>query len=43
MMEEDTWFAWYPVRIGALGTGRLVWLRRLRRLGRGLHRTYWPL
>jgi hypothetical protein len=23
----DTWFAWHPVRLGALGTGRLVWLQ----------------
>lgn len=25
----DTWFAWYPVRIGALSTGPYVWLRRV--------------
>ena len=25
----DTWFAWRPVRRGALGTGRWVWLRRV--------------
>jgi hypothetical protein len=27
--RSDTWFAWYPVRVGALGTGRFVWLRRV--------------
>lgn len=25
--RQDIWFAWYPVRTGALGSGRLVWLR----------------
>jgi hypothetical protein len=25
------WFAWRPVRTGALGTGRWVWLERVRR------------
>jgi hypothetical protein len=25
--RQDYWFAWYPVRFGALGTGRLVWLK----------------
>src|SRR5450755_4779477 len=29
--QEDTWFAWYPVRLGALGTGELVWFRYVRR------------
>lgn len=28
---QDTWFAWYPVRTGALGTGRLRWLKKLYR------------
>ncbi len=23
--RSDVWFAWYPVRLGALGVGRLVW------------------
>lgn len=27
--KNDAWFAWHPVRLGALGTGRLVWLRRV--------------
>lgn len=27
MSTTDTWFAWRPVRLGALGTGR--WLRRV--------------
>ncbi len=27
--RSDTWFAWYPVRVGALGTGRLIWLERV--------------
>ena len=27
--RTDTWFAWRPVRLGALGTGRLVWLRHV--------------
>lgn len=26
------WFAWRPVRLGALGTGRLVWLRWVKRI-----------
>lgn len=26
---DDEWFAWRPVRLGALGTGRWVWLRRV--------------
>lgn len=26
---SDVWFAWYPVRLGALGTDRIVWLRRV--------------
>lgn len=29
MSKTDTWFAWYPVRTGALGTGRWVWLQRV--------------
>jgi hypothetical protein len=29
--RTDMWFAWYPVRLGALGTGSISWLRRLRR------------
>lgn len=29
MNKENIWFAWYPVRLGALGTGRLVWLKRV--------------
>lgn len=29
--KRDIWFAWYPVRIGALSTGPLRWLRRLHR------------
>ncbi len=27
--RTDAWFAWRPVRLGALGTGRCVWLRWL--------------
>lgn len=27
MKKEGYWFAWYPVRLGALGTGRWVWLK----------------
>lgn len=27
--KKDTWFAWYPVRLGALGIGRWVWLKRV--------------
>lgn len=27
--RSDTWFAWFPVRYGALGTGRVAWLRRV--------------
>lgn len=26
--RSDTWFAWYPVEVGAFG-GRWVWLRRV--------------
>jgi hypothetical protein len=29
MSISDTWFAWYPVRLGALGTGRLVWMTKV--------------
>lgn len=32
---NDIWFAWYPVRIGALAGGRWVWLKRVWR-----NRTY---
>ena len=27
--RSDMWFAWHPVRTGALGTGKLVWLKRV--------------
>ena len=27
--KEDIWFAWYPVRIGALSTGPRVWLKHV--------------
>ena len=27
----DTWFTWYPVRLGTHGSGRCVWLRRVLR------------
>jgi hypothetical protein len=27
--QTDQWFAWYPVRIGALGTGQIVWLKKV--------------
>ena len=27
MNKENIWFAWYPVRLGELGTGRRVWLQ----------------
>lgn len=42
-MIIEPWFAWYPVRLGALGTGRLIWLRRVLRIGRGLCAIYQPL
>jgi len=29
MNEEDIWFAWRPVRSGALGTGRWLWLQKV--------------
>lgn len=29
MSTTDHWFAWHPVRLGALGTGRWVWLRKV--------------
>lgn len=25
----DTWFAWYPVRCGALGTGKWAWFEKV--------------
>ncbi len=27
--RSDIWFAWYPVRYSALGTGSWVWLRKV--------------
>ncbi len=27
--KSDEWFAWYPVRTGALSTGHWVWLKRV--------------
>ena len=27
--KSDIWFAWYPVRLGALGTGRLIWFKKV--------------
>lgn len=27
--KSDEWFAWYPVYLGVLGTGELVWLEKL--------------
>lgn len=27
--KSDTWFAWRPVRTGALGSGSFVWLRKV--------------
>ena len=38
-MRPEIWFAWYPVRLGALGGGRLVWLRYVWRM-RGIITTY---
>lgn len=29
MARTGIWFAWHPVRLGALATGRLVWLMRV--------------
>lgn len=29
--RSDTWFAWHPVRTGALGSGRFVWLKKVHR------------
>ena len=26
---SDKWFAWHPVRTGALGTGSVVWLKHV--------------
>lgn len=27
--ESDIWFAWFPVRLGALSTGRWIWLKKV--------------
>ena len=27
--KSDNWFAWYPVRLGALGTGGWLWLEKV--------------
>jgi hypothetical protein len=27
--RDDIWFAWYPVQLGALGTGGWAWLRKV--------------
>lgn len=40
--QSDIWFAWYPVRTGALGTGRWVWLCKVWRnrcLGATIYQT----
>lgn len=29
LSRSDAWFAWYPVRTGALGGGDWIWLRRV--------------
>lgn len=29
MSKTDIWFAWYPVRIGALQDGPKLWLKRV--------------
>lgn len=39
----DIWYAWYPVRYGALGTGRWVWLRKVWRNRCGGTAIYQPL
>lgn len=31
----DQWFAWSPVRLGALGTGRWAWFRKVTRIKTG--------
>ena len=28
--DSGSWFAWYPVRLGALGTAGVAWLRYVR-------------
>ena len=30
-LKPNLWFAWWPVRVGTFGDGRLVWLRRVYR------------
>lgn len=27
--RSDEWFAWYPVRLGAIGVGRWVWMQHV--------------
>lgn len=29
MATTDVWFAWYPVRLGAMPGGRWIWLRKV--------------
>jgi hypothetical protein len=28
----DTWFAWYPVRLGSSATGRIAWFEKVQRI-----------
>ena len=41
--KTDTWFAWYPVRVGAISTGPFVWLRKVWRNRCGGVSIYQPL
>lgn len=35
VLAVDHWFAWYPVRAGALSTGHWMWLKRVWRFRNG--------
>ncbi|GEM_PF-6008029 len=39
----DIWFAWFPVRLGALGSGKLAWMQRVWRNRCGGVKIYQPL
>ena len=41
--ESDEWFAWYPVRTGALGTGKIVFLKKVWRNRCGGITIYQPM
>lgn len=34
-LHGRSWFAWYPVRLGFMNNGQIVWLQRLMRYRAG--------